>query len=78
MCREIYFPSDYPGPDGEPLAEVVDHHPLMSGRSNADFYPGLVEPGDVVMRKTGFSRSPPGTCSRSSRSTVGTPWSWAV
>ena len=55
MCREIYFPSDYPGPDGLPLAEVVDHHPLMSGRDNAEFYPGLVEPGDVVMRKTGFS-----------------------
>ncbi len=55
MCREIYYPSDYPGPDGEPLADVVEHHPLMSGRVNAEFYPGLVEPGDLVMRKTGFS-----------------------
>jgi nicotinamidase-related amidase len=55
MCREIYYPSDYPGPDGEPIAEVVAHHPLMSGRDNAEFYPGLVEPGDLVMRKTGFS-----------------------
>lgn len=55
MCREIYYPSDYPGPDGQPVAEVVAHHPLMSGRDNAEFYPGLVEPGDLVMRKTGFS-----------------------
>lgn len=55
MCREVYFPEDYPGPDGEPIAEVVDHHPLMSGRDNAEFHPGLVEPGDLVMRKTGFS-----------------------
>ncbi len=55
LCREIYYPSDYPGPDGEPIAEVVAHHPLMSGRDNAEFYPGLVEPGDLVMRKTGFS-----------------------
>ena len=55
MCREIYYPSDYPGPDGEPMADVVEHHPLMSGRINAEFYPGLVEPDDLVMRKTGFS-----------------------
>jgi len=55
MCREIYYPSDYPGPDGEPIADVVEHHPLMSGRVNAEFYPGLVEPDDLVMRKTGFS-----------------------
>jgi nicotinamidase-related amidase len=55
MCREIYYPGDYPGPDGEPIAEVVAHHPLMSGRDNAEFYPGLVEPEDLVMRKTGFS-----------------------
>ena len=55
MCREIYYPSDYPGPDGEPIVDVVAHHPLMSGRDNAEFYPGLVEPGDLVMRKTGFS-----------------------
>lgn len=55
MCREIYYPSDYPGPDGQPLAEVVEHHPLMAGRNNAEFYPGLVEPEDLVMRKTGFS-----------------------
>ncbi|CUR58723.1 hypothetical protein NOCA2540012 [metagenome] len=55
MCREIYYPSDYPGPDGEPIAEVVEHHPLMSGRANAEFHPDLVEPDDVVMRKTGFS-----------------------
>lgn len=55
MCREIYYPSDYAGPDGEPNAEVVAHHPLMEGRDNAEFYPGLVEPGDLVMRKTGFS-----------------------
>jgi nicotinamidase-related amidase len=54
LCREIYYPSDFPGPDGEPIAEVVAHHPLMSGRDNAEFYPGLVEPGDLVMRKTGF------------------------
>jgi len=27
----------------------------MSGRDNAEFHPGLVEPGDLVMRKTGFS-----------------------
>ncbi len=55
MCREIYYPSDYPGPDGAPIAEVVEHHPLMSGRENAEFYPDLVEPEDLVMRKTGFS-----------------------
>lgn len=55
MCREIYYPSDYPGADGEPIAEVVAHHPLMSGRVNAEFYPDLVEPEDLVMRKTGFS-----------------------
>jgi nicotinamidase-related amidase len=55
MCREIYYPSDYPGPDGEPIADVVEHHPLMSGNINSEFYPGLVESGDVVMRKTGFS-----------------------
>jgi nicotinamidase-related amidase len=55
LCREIYYPSDYPGPDGAPIADVVAHHPLMSGRENAEFYPGLVEPGDLVMRKTGFS-----------------------
>ena len=55
MCREIYYPSDYPGPDGEPIAEVVAHHPLMAGRDNAEFYPGLVEPEDLVIRKTGFS-----------------------
>jgi len=55
LCREIYFPDDYLGPDGEPIADVVAHHPLMSGRENAEFYPGVVEPGDLVMRKTGFS-----------------------
>jgi nicotinamidase-related amidase len=55
MCREIYYPSDYLGPDGQPIAAVVEHHPLMAGRNNAEFYPGLVEPEDLVMRKTGFS-----------------------
>lgn len=55
MVREIYYPSDYPGADGQPIADVVAHHPLMSGRVNAEFYPELVEPGDLVMRKTGFS-----------------------
>jgi ureidoacrylate peracid hydrolase len=55
MCREIYYPSDYPGPDGEPIQEVVDNHPLMFGRADAEFYPGLVEPEDLVMRKTGYS-----------------------
>ena len=55
MCREIYYPSDYLGADGEPLADVVANHPLMSGRLNAEFYPDLVQPGDLVMRKTGFS-----------------------
>ena len=55
LCREIYYPSDYPGPDGQPVADVVAHHPLMSGRTNAEFYPGLVEPEDLVIRKTGFS-----------------------
>jgi biuret amidohydrolase len=55
MCREIYYPSDYPGPDGEPIADVVHNHPLMSGRDNAEFYPDLVQPDDLVMRKTGFS-----------------------
>ncbi len=55
MCREIYYPSDYPGPDGEPDPDVVAHHPLMSGRENAEFYPDLVGPDDLVMRKTGFS-----------------------
>ena len=54
LCREIYYPSDFPGPDGEPISEVVDHHPLMQGRAEAEFYPGLVEPADLVMRKTGF------------------------
>src|SRR6476659_9280859 len=38
MCRERYVPGDYPGPDGEPIAEVVEHHPLMTGRANAEFY----------------------------------------
>jgi nicotinamidase-related amidase len=28
---------------------------LMSGRDNAEFYPNLVEPEDLVMRKKGFS-----------------------
>ena len=55
MCREIYYPGDFPGPDGEPDTEIVAHHPLMAGRKNAEFYPGLVEPADLVMRKTGFS-----------------------
>lgn len=55
MCREIYYPSDYLGPDGEPIPDVVRNHPLMSGRDNAEFYPDLVEPEDLVMRKTGFS-----------------------
>ena len=55
MCREIYYPSDYLGADGEPLHDVIANHPLMSGRDNAEFYPGLVEPEDLVMRKTGFS-----------------------
>jgi nicotinamidase-related amidase len=55
LCREIYYPSDFPGADGEPLADVVASHPLMSGQDNAEFYPGLVEPGDITMRKTGFS-----------------------
>ncbi len=55
MCREIYYPSDYSGPDGEPIEDVVANHPLMSGRDNAEFYPDLVEPEDLVMRKTGFS-----------------------
>ena len=55
MCREMYHPSDYPGADGEPLEDVVAHHPPMSGRDNAEFY--LVEPEDLVMRKTGFLRS---------------------
>jgi len=76
MCREIYYPSDYPGADGEPLEDVVAHHPLMSGRDNAQFYPGLVEPEDLVMRKTGFSAVAAAICSRSSPSTGGTPWSW--
>ena len=55
LCREIYFPHDFLGPDGEPIADVVARHPLMSGRDNAEFYPDLVQPGDLVMRKTGFS-----------------------
>jgi len=55
LCREIYFPDDYLGPDGEPIADVLAHHPLMSGRDNAEFYPELVEPGDLLMRKKGFS-----------------------
>lgn len=55
MCREIYYPGDYPGPDGEPIEEIVASHPLMAGNVNAEFYPGLVEPDDIVMRKTGYS-----------------------
>jgi len=55
MCREVYYPSDFLGPDGEPIAEIVERHPLMSGNDNAEFYPGLVELDDLVMRKTGFS-----------------------
>lgn len=55
MCREMYYPEDYPGPDGEPIAEVVAQHPLMSGRTNTEFHAGLLERGDLVMRKTGFS-----------------------
>jgi nicotinamidase-related amidase len=27
----------------------------MDGRSNAEFYPDLVQPDDILMRKTGFS-----------------------
>lgn len=46
MCREIYFPSDNTGPDGEPNADVVASHALMSGRENDEFYPDLVEQGD--------------------------------
>jgi nicotinamidase-related amidase len=55
MCREIYYPSDFLGEDGAPLEDVVAHHPLMEGRSNAEFYPDLVQPDDIVIRKTGFS-----------------------
>lgn len=55
QCREIYYPDDFPGPDGEPLADVVANHPLMAGRENAEFHPGVVEPEDLLMRKTGFS-----------------------
>jgi nicotinamidase-related amidase len=55
MCREIYYPSDYPGPDGTPIEDIVAQHPMMSGRENAEFYPDLVEAEDLVMRKTGFS-----------------------
>lgn len=55
LCREIYYPSDYLGPDGEPIADVVGNHPLMSGRTNAEFYPDLVQQDDMVIRKTGFS-----------------------
>lgn len=55
LCREIYYPSDYLGPDGAPIAEIVEHHPLMAGRENSEFYPDLVQPGDLIMRKTGFS-----------------------
>jgi nicotinamidase-related amidase len=55
MCREMYYPSDYLGTDGEPIADVVQNHLLMSGKDNTDFYPDLVEPDDIVMRKTGFS-----------------------
>ena len=29
---------------------------------NAEFYPGLVEPEDLVMRKTGFSAVTSGNC----------------
>jgi nicotinamidase-related amidase len=55
MCREIYYPHDYVGPDGEPIADVVANHPLMSGRDNAEFHQNLVAPEDLLMRKTGFS-----------------------
>ena len=55
MVREIYYPTDCLGADGEPIAHIVAHHPLMSRRENAEFYPGLVEPGDSVLRKTGYS-----------------------
>jgi nicotinamidase-related amidase len=55
FCREIYYPDDYLGPDGQPIREVVENHPLMAGRDNAEFYPDLVDPNDLVMRKTGFS-----------------------
>jgi biuret amidohydrolase len=55
MCREIYHPDDFPGPDGEPIAEVVRTHPLMAGTVNAEFYPDLVALDDIVIRKTGFS-----------------------
>ena len=44
MCREIYYPEDYLGPDGEPIAEVVAHHPLMSGRDNASSTPVCSSP----------------------------------
>lgn len=55
MCRELYFPQDYPGPDGQPIAAIVENHPLMSGHVNAEFYPGLLEPGDIELHKKGFS-----------------------
>ena len=55
MYREVYYPEDYVGPDGQPDPDVAAHHPLMHGRVNAEFHPGLVEDEDLVMRKTGFS-----------------------
>jgi len=55
LCREIYYPSDFPGPDGEPIAEVVAHHPLMHGRDKPSSTRAWFQPEDLVMRKTGFS-----------------------
>ena len=52
MIKEAYLPEDFP----EPVrAEIVAHHPLMDGTTNTTFHPDLVEDGDLVLVKKGFS-----------------------
>ena len=41
------IPSAPPVPT--PIPEIVENHPLMSGKDNAEFYPDLVEPEDVSL-----------------------------
>ena len=52
LYREICYPGDFRGPDGTPVPEVVDHHPLMQGRVDAEIHPCVVDADDLVMRKT--------------------------
>lgn len=52
LIKEAYLPEDFPEPARD---EIVAHHPLMDGTTNATFHPDLVEDGDLVLVKKGFS-----------------------